>query len=464
MSMLMGLLISAAVFVSPIASGLTEEVVRIVAGGGKGGALPDTHAGRCVSAFVDAFNSGDVSAVNAFEEKHRATSALKERPMDARLKQYEQMRGDWNKLQVRDVVSSAERAITVLMHTVGPDELFEFKFVFEEQEPFGLHHIEIMGPVSVEAATANKQPLTAELRSATLDALAKVLEENYVYPDKGSSMAGFLREKAKSNAYDSITSAGDLARRVTDDLRAICKDRHLTVSAAALPDERDGGPMRRRGTPDDARRENYGFRRVELLPGNIGYIKFDEFHPSDEAMNVAAGAMAFLTNCDALVFDLRENGGGSPEMIAFLSSYLFDKPTHLNNFYDRSSNKTEEFWTRESVPGKRFANDLPVFVLTSKYTFSGAEEFAYNLLNLKRATIVGETTGGGAHPVRPVAVNNRISVMVPYARAENPISKTNWEGVGVKPHIEVPAGEALDRAKDEISKRSGERKVIVTKP
>lgn len=427
-------------------------------------AFPATHAGRCAAAFVEAFNSGDPSRVRAFEEKHRAKSALKERSIDDRIKQFGQMKADWGKLDPRHVVASSEREVTVLLHAHARDELFEFRFVFEEQEPYGMHHIVIQGPVRHDEAVANNQPLDAQAIADAVAKTAALVEANYVFPDVGATMAAKLRENDKSGAYQNVTSAGELANRLTDDLRAVCKDKHLHVSAAALPDEKEGGPMRHRGTPDDARRENYGFRKVELLPGNIGYVKFDEFHPSEAAKQVAAGAMSFLANVDALIFDLRENGGGSPEMIAFLSSYLFDKPTHLNSFYDRSSNKTEEFWTQDVVPGRRFANDLPVFVLVSNYTFSGAEEFAYNLLNLKRATIIGQTTGGGAHPVNAMPINDRFSMMVPYARAMNPISKTNWEGVGVKPDIEVPASEALNRATEEAMKMVGRRTVVTGKP
>lgn len=427
-------------------------------------ALPDNAPGKCAGAYVDAFNSGDAAKMRAFEETYRAKSALQTRTIEDRLKQYDKMKGDWGKLEIRKVASAKETDITLLVHIANEDSLFEFQFVLEPEKPFGLDHIKIMGPVTLEDAGAMSQPLTPELRATTVESTAKTLEENYVFPEVGAKMAVALRENLKSKKYDSETTAGDLARRLTDDLRAICKDRHLTVSAAALPDEKEGGPMRRRGTPDDARRENYAFRKVEVLPSNIGYVKFDEFHPSDGAKQVAAGAMAFLANSDALIFDLRENGGGSPEMIKFLSNYLFDKPTHLNSFYDRSSNKTEEWWTESTIEGRRFANDLPVYVLTSKYTFSGAEEFAYNLQNLKRATIIGETTGGGAHPVNSMRINDRFSMMVPYARAMNPITQTNWEGVGVKPHIEVSAADALNRAKEEIAKKIGERKVIVTNP
>lgn len=408
--------------------------------------FPDSHAGQCAGAFVEAFNSGDKNQMRAFEESHRAKSALEQRPMEDRLRQYEEMKADWGKITLRDVVGTAERELTALLHMSRPDALFEFRFVFEEQKPFGLHHIEIQGPVTVDIGGGAGEPLSSEFRKSTVGELATVLENNYVFPETGAKMAAMLREKAKSGAYEQVESPSVLARRLTDDLRGVCNDKHLTVRPGALPDLQGGGPMRRRGTPDDARRDNFGFRKVELLPGNIGYIRLDEFHPSDEAKQVAAGAMAFLANCDTLIIDLRQNGGGSPEMIRFLSSYLFDKPTHLNSFYDRSNNKTEEFWTMESVPGKRLGEKLPVFVLTSKYTFSGAEEFAYNLRNLERATIVGETTGGGAHPVTAMRINDTFSVMVPHARAVNPITKTNWEGVGVKPHVEVSASEALDKA------------------
>lgn len=410
-----------------------------------GVALPDTHAGRCAKAFIEAFNSGSADDMRAFEQTHRAQSALKTRSIDDRIKQYEGMRGEWGKLQPRKVTAAQERAITLLVHTSAPDANFEFDFVFEDAAPYGLHHISIQGPVSESAG----EPLTAQERNSALDQIAKALEENYVFPETGSKMAAMLRNKAHTNAYEKLEAPTEFVKRVTEDLQAICHDKHLRVRAGQEPDFRGGEPMRRRrGSRDDVRRENYGFKQVEMLPGNIGYIRFDEFNPSEEAKQVAGGAMAFVASCDALIFDLRYNGGGSPEMIRFLSSYIFDKPTHLNSFFDRTNNKTEEFWTTETVPGKRLGQDLPIFVLTSKQTFSGAEEFAYNLLNLQRATLVGETTGGGAHPVRPVSIADRFNVMVPYARAVNPITQTNWEGIGVKPQVEVEASQALERAKD----------------
>lgn len=133
-------------------------------------------------------------------------------------------------------------------------------------------------------------------------------------------------------------------------------------------------------------------------------------------------------------------------MVAYVSSYLFDRRTHLNDLYTRSTGETRAFWTRDRVPGRRFGGARPVYVLTSARTFSGAEEFAYNLQALKRATLVGEVTGGGAHPVRGRRIDAHFLIGVPFARAVNPVTRTNWEGVGVAPDVRVPAGEALARA------------------
>ena len=208
-------------------------------------------------------------------------------------------------------------------------------------------------------------------------------------------------------------------------------------------------------------RDNCAFEKVERLPSNIGYLKFNAFLDPAICGPTATAAMNFLGNVDAVIFDLRGNGGGDPKMIAFISTYLFRDPTHLNDLYNRKEDSTTQYWTLPYVPGKKLI-DKPVFVLTSKRTFSGAEEFSYNLKNLKRATIIGETTGGGAHPVSGHRLDDHFMIGVPFARAVNPISKTNWEGTGVEPDVKVPADEALDVAKkmaaDQIKKDQSENK------
>jgi C-terminal processing protease CtpA/Prc len=192
---------------------------------------------------------------------------------------------------------------------------------------------------------------------------------------------------------------------------------------------------------------NYGFERVEYLEGNIGYIDLRMFAPlSEDAWQTMGSAIGLVANTDALIVDMRHNGGGSPGTIAAFSSYFFDHRTLLNTMYWREGDRTEEFWTYTEVVGRRYGEEKPIFVLTSSFTFSGAEEFCYNLQTRKRAVIVGEVTGGGAHPTRRYQLNETFGVMVPIGRAINPITRTNWEGGGIKPDVEVPGERALDEA------------------
>ena len=193
--------------------------------------------------------------------------------------------------------------------------------------------------------------------------------------------------------------------------------------------------MSRTRTPHDC----ITIPKTTLRSGRISALK------KDLTGSTAVAAMNFLSNVDAIIFDLRENGGGDPKMIALISTYLFGKRTHLNDLWERKGDATDQYWTLPYVPGKRL-EDKPVCVLTSKQTFSGAEEFSYNLKNLKRATLVGETTGGGAHPVSGHRIDDHFMIGVPFARAINPISKTNWEGKGVEPDVKVTASDALTTA------------------
>ncbi len=284
--------------------------------------------------------------------------------------------------------------------------------------------------------------ITPEARDRAVDAVAKGVADNYVYPEKGRAMAEALRRNQVHGDYAAITDDGKLAERLTEDLRSVNHDLHLSVQVE--PPEA-GAPTPGSGPDDDGARDNFGFRRVELLDGNIGLVRFDGFMNGPEAMQTADAAMAFLKHADVLIFDLRWNHGGDPVMIQRLAGYLFSNRTHLNSMVDRTGAVVDDFWTG-NVPGKRFRADLPVYVLTSSDTFSCAEEFTYDLKNLRRATIVGETTGGGAHPVMPVRVDGRFVVMVPFLRALNPVTKTNWEGVGVEPDVKTTADAALDRA------------------
>lgn len=310
-----------------------------------------------------------------------------------------------------------------------------------------------------QPAQAPDGTVDSAARTQIIDSILKRLNDSYVFPDTAKKMETSIRERVIKNEYDQITSARTFAETLTRDLQAVSKDKHLRVRYSHQPiPERQ---QRREPTAEEreeARRDytwmNHGFNKVERLRGNIGYIEFNGFFNEELGAETVASTMNFLNGTDALIIDLRSNGGGNPRMVALVCSYLFGaEPVHLNSLYWREGDRTEEFWTRKEVAGKRYL-DRDVYVLTSKRTFSGAEEFAYNLKNLKRATIVGETTGGGAHPGGMFRVHEHFGVFVPTGRAINPITKTNWEGTGVTPDVDVPAAQALSVAKLMALKKS----------
>ncbi|MEK6289245.1 MAG: S41 family peptidase [Acidobacteriota bacterium] len=292
--------------------------------------------------------------------------------------------------------------------------------------------------------------IDAATRSAVIEGALKKLNDNYVFPETAKKMEQAVRERIARKEYDQITSAKTLATTLQAHLQDVSHDKHLRVifSAERLPPEREED---REPNPEELAKEieflrtiNFGFEKVERLPGNVGYIDLRGFLPAQFGAETVVAAMNFVGNTDALIIDLRRNGGGQPDMVALISSYLFDgEPVHLNDLYFRPDNSTRQWWTLPYVPGKRYGNKKAVYVLTSNRTFSAAEEFTYNLKSLKRATIVGETTGGGAHPGGPRRINNHFGIWVPSGRAINPITKTNWEGTGVKPDVDVPADQAL---------------------
>jgi hypothetical protein len=277
------------------------------------------------------------------------------------------------------------------------------------------------------------------------------LNEAYVFPEVAKEMEEYLRQQYGERKYKNLTSLREFTHKLTNDLREISHDKHLGVDFMSdemllgfegdtLTDEEKKTELEQR------RRDNFCFKEIKLLEGNIGYLDLRCFEEAADAGPTAIAAMNFLAYADAIIFDLRQNGGGYPSMIQLISSYLFKEPTHLNSLYFPKPDSTAQFWTQAYVDGPRLT-DVDVYVLTSNYTFSGAEEFTYNLKNLKRGTIIGETTGGGANWWEyKVFKNLNIGIALPLARAINPISGTNWEGTGITPDIEVPQEKALDVA------------------
>ncbi len=275
--------------------------------------------------------------------------------------------------------------------------------------------------------------------------------EVYVFPDKANRIVERLNAQEKSGAYRKARDLTGFAAMLTADLRQPTGDKHLGVRYSARPIPEDENlpeptPEMDRKFADYLKSQNYGIRKVETLPGNIGYIDLREFSAARFAKPSLSAMMTLVADTDALIVDLRNNGGGDPFAVAWMQSYLFEQRTHLNDMYWRAGERTDGFWTEAEVPGKKFGGTKKVYVLTSKDTFSGAEEFSYNLQQLKRGTIVGETTGGGAHPGRVYRIHPHLSVFIPSGRAINPVSKTNWEGTGVVPDVKVKAADALRTA------------------
>jgi hypothetical protein len=298
--------------------------------------------------------------------------------------------------------------------------------------------------VAFAQAPVGPPPLDASQKKQAIDGLSKLLAENYVFPEVAQKVSVHLSERLASGAYDKAGDAGAFARALTEDLQAFAKDRHLSVGVrppGEKPVSDDSLEMKAK-MEQEWRRQNYAFVKVEILPGNVGYLDLRMFLPPQMAGETATAAMNFLGHCDAIIFDLRKNGGGDPAMIQLLSTYLFEEPTHLNDLYWRKGDKRDQFWTLPYAPGPRLAK-VPVYILTSPETFSGAEEFSNNLKVLKRATLVGETTGGGANPGERFPFDPAFRAFIPTGRAINPTTGTNWEGVGVEPDLKVPQAEAL---------------------
>ena len=298
------------------------------------------------------------------------------------------------------------------------------------------------------APEATVDPAT---RSQIIETLLKKLNDSYVFPEVAKKMEADIRARAGRKEYDAITGAEQFARKLTEDLQSVSRDLHLMVhySPKPIPDAAKNDEVsaaERESRRRESVRRNHGFERVERLQGNIGYIDLRRFAEPALGGETLAAAMTFVAGTEALIVDLRGNVGGPPSMVALVCSYFFgSRPVHLNDLYWREGGRTEQYWTKPSVPGRRYEG-RDVFLLTGRQTYSAAEEFAYNLKNLKRATIVGATTGGAAHHGEMRKLNAHFVVYLPLARAVNPVTKTNWEGTGVKPDVEVAEEQALKTA------------------
>ena len=295
-------------------------------------------------------------------------------------------------------------------------------------------------------------PMAAGAGDATARAIAggvaTAYAQRYVYPSRGAAAASLLRTNASAGTYDHLQDAA-LAARLTADLRSVLHDLHAYVRYA--PDVLPPAGTSEQPNPEEvaAQRERermhgYGIARVAVLPGNVGYLDLRAFAGDPKTIDALDGAMRVLAGTQAFILDLRRNGGGESSTVAALVGHVVGPGVHVNDFVGRGDGDQAPIRERSFTPadaGTRIV--APVFVLTSKNTFSGAEECAYDLQALKRATLVGQTTGGGANPGEFVRISDHFEAFVSDGRARNPVTGTNWEGTGVKPDIPLPASDAL---------------------
>ena len=293
-------------------------------------------------------------------------------------------------------------------------------------------------------------PIDAAGRKAVIATLGQKLKANYVFPEVAEKLAAAIQAKAAKGGYDAITTDTAFAEILSRDLRELGKDGHFRVIVDPRFKEENGpDPIPTKEDLAEGRAEAasmaFGIEKLDRLPGNVGYMEIRGFGPPEFVGAAYSNAVSLLSGSDALIIDLRRNNGGKPESVAFLMSHFFPEGDvrHLNDIYDRPSNTTQQFWTDPAV-GPRFTG--PVYVLTSRRTFSGGEDCAYDFQVQKRGTLVGEATGGGANPVTPVSLGHGLVLFNPAGRPINPVTKTNWEHVGVKPDMAVPAEDAFKTA------------------
>jgi peptidase S41-like protein len=413
---------------SPFLATLFALIPCLAHAAGSVPSIPDTSAGHALNEWLDAFNSGDRATFESFRKAHAPWLSLdgqmerRERTGGYDLVSVNQSDQLWIVFRTKERASSAEIVGRLIVRPSDPDRI-----TFLSLEPAD----ESSRWIAVDEAE----------RTRVIDGAVQMINDFYVFPDVAKKVTAKLRTQQKQGAYRNITDAQIFATRLSDDLVALSGDKHMGIDffTEAAPDD---APAHPRTDPQILAQTNCGLETADHFPPNIGYLKIDHFYEPEQCSPTAIAAMNFLADSDALIIDLRGNSGGAPQMVALISSFLFDERTHLGDIYDRGPNTTEQQWTFPHLPGKKFTGK-PLFILTAARTFSAGEQFSFSLKELKRATLIGETTGGGAHPVAPHRIDDHFFVRVPFGRFIGPVTPTNWEGTGVEPDIKVPAAEAL---------------------
>lgn len=289
--------------------------------------------------------------------------------------------------------------------------------------------------------------------------LCQHMNDYYIFPEVAKETEKHLLNQLGKGHFNNIKTDESFAEALTSSVQSINKDKHMRIMVNPPYEEPENSPERmieeKIYNMNRSRKFNSGLNSVKVMEGNVGYLDLRGFAGMESGKDVADAYMKLLSRTDAVIVDLRKNGGGSPSMVQYLCSFFFDEKLHLNSLYYREGNVTKEYWTLEEVGGTKMP-EVPLFVLTSDRTFSGAEEFSYNMQTQKRATLIGQTTGGGANPGGTRPINENLRVFIPTGKAINPITKTNWEGVGVVPELVTSIEETMDKSY-ELAKIAAEK-------
>jgi hypothetical protein len=420
-------------------------------------AIPETAAGRQFAAWLEAFNSADRQALIAYHERH-FPYAVASRDVSSIEREHGLSLGTGGFAPRRFEESESHRLVVLL------EERNRFRHArvaleVSGEPPHAVTRFQI-GPIPtppdlLPPADRKARLVDAETRRAAIESIGRELVAHYVFPETAARVRDGLQKKQARGAYDALSDALDFADAVARDLRRLARDKHVDLYFGPLPP----WPNLEGPAPPWLARNGYGFGPVERLRGNVAHVVIHGFPPLFGSQRQAiAERMTAIADADAVILDLRDNGGGFPPTVNQVASYFFDdQPVHLNSIYRRDTDHTQELWSERELPGRRFGATKPVYVLTGPRTFSGGEDFAYTLQAQGRALVVGEGTGGGAHPSQPYPVAGGFVLQVPWGRSINPITGTNWEGIGVVPDVSVPLDQALETAHRRALERLGRR-------
>lgn len=408
--------------------------------------LPDTPAGHQLGGWLEAFNSLQRPALLAFHEQHFPYAAASRDVADID-REHRLSQGTGGFVVIRIEESDPSHVVALLQEHDSPQHArVRLQVSGEPPHPVTRFHI---GPVPTPLDLLSPEEraaraLDATQRRATLASISAQLDAHYVYPETAKLVNAGLQKKLARGDYDQLTDAFEFADAVGRDLQRLARDPHLQLRFGPMPPKPD---LAGKAPPGVARR-GYGFGSSERLQGNVAVLTINGFPPLFEEQKKAIGErMSELADADAVIVDLRGNGGGFPPTEAHVASYFFDeRPILLKSIYARDPGRANEVWTERDLSGERIGARKPVYILTGERTFSGGEALAYGLQAHGRAVVVGERTHGGAHATWPYPVEGGFVVRVPSWHSIHPVTGTNWEGIGIVPDVEVPEEDALEAA------------------